>query len=294
MKILVSIIIPTFNREKNLIEAIKSILKNNFNEYEIIVVDDGSTDNTKEKVKNLNSEKINYFWIKNSERGAARNFGAKKARGLYLNFFDSDDILYDNHLESAASIIKSNKKNEIFHLSYEILDQKTGNKKKIINNGNTNKKILSGNSISCNSLFLKKNIFNEFKFDENRNLSGSEDWDLWLRLSRYHKIYNYSIVTSMIVNHQYRSMNERDTSKITKRLNIISNKIKNDIYKNLSNLEKNKILAHIYSFESLHYSFMTKKKIYIINLLIKSIIRDPIIVFNLRSLLIIKNILLKW
>ena len=295
MNDLISIIIPTYNRCQSLIKTINSLLKNENAEYEIIIVDDGSTDNTRIEIQKLNSYKIKYFWINNSERGAARNYGAKKAKGSYLNFFDSDDIAYINHIKTAAKIIANNKKINVFHLSYEVINLKKNRIIKYINSGNTNSNILNGNCISCNSLFIKKDIFLKFKFDENRLLSGSEDWDLWLRLSRFYKIYNYKDITSALIDHDNRSMNENNIDKISKRLEILKNKVQKKEYKDLSKKETNKILSHIYSFECLHYSFITKKnKKFMINLFIKSLSLYPFNFFQLRSILIIKNIFFKW
>ncbi len=294
MQILISIIIPTFNRAKILPNTINSILLNNYQNFEIIIVDDGSSDDTEKIVKNFKNEKIRYFKIKNSERGAARNYGAQKSKGLFLNFFDSDDISYDNHIKSAVNIIQQNNFIEIFHLSYDLINNNKNKTKTVISYGKTNVRLLRGNFISCNSLFIKKNIFNKFKFDENRYLSGSEDWDLWLRISRFYQIYNFKYVTSAIVDHNDRSMNEKNFDKISKRLQIIREKVKNNLYKNLNNNEMNKILGHLISFETFYQSLLTSGKLNVIKNYTKSIFLDPILIFNPRSFLIIRNILFKW
>tara|TARA_B100001063_G_C16659432_1_gene500197 strand:- start:8 stop:892 length:885 start_codon:yes stop_codon:yes gene_type:complete len=294
MKTLISVIIPTYNRAKILSKTINSILTNNINNYEIIIVDDGSNDDTESIVNNFKNEKIKYFKINNSERGAARNFGVKKSRGIFLNFFDSDDIAYSNHIDTATKVIKKNETIKIFHLSYDFISKNKKKNKTIIHTGNTNYKILRGNFISCNSLFINKSLFNEFKFDENRNLSGSEDWDLWLRLSRNYEIHNFKEVTSAIIDHDARSMNEKDLNKIIKRLQIIREKVNSNIYKNLNNLEMNKILAHLISYEALYQSLLASSKLIVIRNYIKSVLMDPIIIINLRSILILKNIIFKW
>lgn len=88
-----SVIIPTFNRGPILSNAIDSILSQSFYDYEIIVVDDGSTDNTKEIINSFKSEKIKYIYQLNKGVCAARNNGAKNSNGKYLIFLDSDDQL---------------------------------------------------------------------------------------------------------------------------------------------------------------------------------------------------------
>ncbi|MBD3660935.1 MAG: glycosyltransferase family 2 protein, partial [Arenibacter algicola] len=104
-----SVIISTYNRASFIGRTIASVLKQDFEDFELIIVDDGSTDNTKEVVVGIEDKRIRYYKKDNAERGAARNFGAKKASGEYLNFLDSDDLLYDDHLSTAHKIIQEEK-----------------------------------------------------------------------------------------------------------------------------------------------------------------------------------------
>ena len=93
----VSVIIPTYNREKYVVKAIDSVLRQKFEDYEIIVVDDGSTDNTKEIV-NKYGDRIRYIYQDNSGVSAARNAGIKLAKGEWLAFLDSDDEWMPDYL----------------------------------------------------------------------------------------------------------------------------------------------------------------------------------------------------
>ena len=95
----VSVIIPTYNREKYVVKALDSVLSQNFEDYEIIVVDDGSTDNTKEDLKRY-KDKINYIYQDNSGVSAARNTGIKLAKGEWLAFLDSDDEWMPDYLST--------------------------------------------------------------------------------------------------------------------------------------------------------------------------------------------------
>ena len=90
-KILFSVIIPTYNRAGIIDRAIESVLAQTYQNWELIVVDDGSTDNTKEIVMSYNDERIKYFWKENEERSIARNYGIEKASGNYISFLDDDD-----------------------------------------------------------------------------------------------------------------------------------------------------------------------------------------------------------
>src|SRR6056300_1624629 len=99
MKNLVSIIIPTFNRLDKLVNAIESVRKQSYKNYEIIVVDNSSTDGTIEYLNRLNDNKISIFKIKNHGNIArSRNLGILNSKGDMLAFLDSDDLWYPNKL----------------------------------------------------------------------------------------------------------------------------------------------------------------------------------------------------
>lgn len=97
---LFSIIIPTFNRSNIITIAINSVINQTFSDWELIVVDDGSTDNTKEIVESYKNPKIKYIYQKNSERSAARNNGLNNANGEWICFLDSDDYILPNYLQN--------------------------------------------------------------------------------------------------------------------------------------------------------------------------------------------------
>ncbi|HNP48705.1 MAG TPA: glycosyltransferase family A protein, partial [Bacteroidia bacterium] len=108
MSVFFSIIIPTYNRWNHLRTAIDSVLAQTFTDFELIVVNDGSTDNTVvnfDKTYNGNS-KVRLITQSNQERGAARNNGLKNAAGKYAFFLDSDDIMFKNHLETLYNKIR--------------------------------------------------------------------------------------------------------------------------------------------------------------------------------------------
>lgn len=105
---MVSIIIPTYNRSENVIESIESVLNQTYQDIEIIVVDDGSTDDTMQKVKSVNDSRVNYIQLeKNYGQSYARNKGASIAKGECLAFQDSDDSWYRNKLELQLGFMKT-------------------------------------------------------------------------------------------------------------------------------------------------------------------------------------------
>lgn len=97
---LFSIIIPTYNRAELLRRAIKSVEAQEVLDWELLVIDDGSTDHTRELVRSFNDQRIKYFFQTNKERSAARNLGIHHAKGQYFCFLDDDDYFLSNHLSA--------------------------------------------------------------------------------------------------------------------------------------------------------------------------------------------------
>lgn len=100
----VSVIIPTYNRAHLVSEAINSVLNQTYQDFEIIVVDDGSTDETHEKLKPY-QDKIKYVYVKNGGTAYARNVGMKMAKGEYITFLDSDDLYYPHKIKIQANFL---------------------------------------------------------------------------------------------------------------------------------------------------------------------------------------------
>ena len=108
--ILVSVIIPTYNRAKLLKRAIESVLNQTFQDFELIVVDDGSTDDTKEIVKSFNNQKIIYIYQENFGGAALpKNVGIKMAQGKYIAILDSDDEWLPEKLQKQVTLFERSK-----------------------------------------------------------------------------------------------------------------------------------------------------------------------------------------
>ena len=95
-----TVIIPTYNRAELIRRPIESVIAQTFDSWELIIVDDGSTDNTEQVVKSYQDARIRYIFQQNLERSAARNTGIKNSRGRYICFLDSDDYYLPDHLAS--------------------------------------------------------------------------------------------------------------------------------------------------------------------------------------------------
>jgi len=225
--ILFSIVIPTFNRAVFIVETIHSLLSQTYTKFEIIVVDDGSTDNTEAVIKNIKDERVQYHKVKNGERGAARNYGAKIAKGEYINFFDSDDVAYSIHLDTAFKLVNNYNHPEIFHLGYDVVD----NERKVVRavndlTGDVNLRLFTkGNVFSCNGVFMRKDIAMNHPFIEDRNLAGSEDAVLWMQLACHYKWICNNTITTSIIDHDSRSVVSMNKEKLIGRLNLFVNNV---------------------------------------------------------------------
>ncbi|NOZ45189.1 MAG: glycosyltransferase [Chlorobi bacterium] len=288
-----SIIIPTYNRAEFIEKTINSVLNQTYENFEIIIVDDGSTDNTKEIVTSINDKRIKYYRKENAERGAARNFGVKKAQGDYITFLDSDDVLYPIHFQEAYNLILSNNTPNIFHLAYEIKSENGKILNKINNRkGNLNKLILYGNLLSCIGVFIKKEILDKISFKTDRNLSGTEDWLLWLQLSARNTFKYSNTVTACIINHKNRSVNIFNEQSLNNRTNLLIKYLKEDFqFTSKFGSKIRNIHAHMLSYTALHAALANKKRI-AIKYLVHAILKNPYELIKKRTLVIIKKILL--
>lgn len=209
MEILFSFVVPTFNRGSQILKTVHSIMGGGLNEIEIVIVDDGSTDNTEEVVKSLSDQRINYYKIKNSERGAARNYGLARSHGLYVIFFDSDDILIPC-LPKLADFIANHSFPEVVYGQIEHVDAE-GNR--LFSSGNLpfksfTKNLLFNNFLACGSVILKRDVAIQFPFNEDRRLSSAEDWELWLRIHTQHEFIPFPQPIFQQVHHEGRSLSK--------------------------------------------------------------------------------------
>ena len=226
---LFSIIVPTYNRANLIEKTIHSVLEQVYFHFELIIVDDGSTDNTGAIIQpSLADERVKYFKIKNSERGAARNFGVRNSKGDYITFLDSDDIFLPWHLSTAADKVILAEHPPAFHLSYEMLHP-DGRVDAVPHLPNlVNDKLLEGNFLSCMGVFLRRDIALENPFDEDRQMSGSEDYELWMRIAARVPILSYPEVTSRLINHEDRSVITTDPKKLMTRISLLDKKLQGD------------------------------------------------------------------
>ncbi len=185
---LVSIIIPTYNRANLIKETIDSVLRQTYQNFEIIVIDDGSNDHTSDVVKSIRDSRISYFWQKNSGLPAiSRNVGISKAKGDYIAFLDSDDLWLPQKLEIQLEAFA--KYPDILAVCTNRLNFPDTTEGTVRLNKDlriTLKKNLKSSQIFNSSVIIKKNLIGEIGYlDEDKHLKGSEDWDYWIRILHY-------------------------------------------------------------------------------------------------------------
>ena len=180
----VSVIIPTYNRKNLLKRALHSVISQTFVPQEIIVVDDGSSDRTKDWVSERFPD-VRYIYQDNSGVSSARNAGIKEAKGSWIAFLDSDDEWMPNKLEQQKRVINSFQEawlchtNEIWIRNGVRVNQMKKHQKY---GGDVFENCLDICRISPSSVLIKKEVFEMVGlFDE--SLKVCEDYDLWLRIT---------------------------------------------------------------------------------------------------------------
>lgn len=207
-----SIVIPTYNRAHLIEHTLKSVLNQSCDDFEVIIVDDGSSDHTEAVVQPYLSEKVRYLRIPNSERGAARNRGTEQATGAYLNWFDSDDEMLPNHVAQVKKLCIKHDHPEVVNLMYQIKDSVSGKITPVQSSYTAGQKqrknfLIEGNYLACNPVIVRRDIALANPFIEDRALSASEDYELWLRLLAKYPFHQSTEITSFLIQHDERSVN---------------------------------------------------------------------------------------
>lgn len=191
---LVSVVIPTYNRADLVREAIQSVLDQTYQNFEIIVVDDGSTDGT-EQVLAPYKDKIIYIYQENQGGAAARNTGINRAKGKYIAFLDSDDLWFPQKLEKQVEILDKNQDISVVYSNIIKIDENN----KIIGRGSKGNRFPSGyifhevllRKTACaflQTMLVRKKCFEQIGYlDE--ELKKSHDRDMIIRLAKSYKMH---------------------------------------------------------------------------------------------------------
>jgi len=198
--VLVSVIMPTYNRRNYIRESLDSVLAQDFSDFEVIVVDDGSTDGTEEVVRPY-QDRIRYIRQENRGAGAARNIGIRKARGQYIAFMDSDDLSKPHHLKCLSSFLDRNPECAMVVSNGGYLEGNYRNRSTIISSkrvkrleqrGVTVKELFDGRVVRLQGTMTRKSVLEEVGL-----------LDEWFRMS-----YDLDIALRIIKDHQIGFINE--------------------------------------------------------------------------------------
>lgn len=191
---LISIVTPTFNRAGYLSLAIESALAQSIDNFEMLIVDDGSEDNTREVVEAFQARdpRIHYFHQANQGQSIARNRGVQEAKGEFICFLDSDNAWYPQKLERSLREFEAHPEADVVYGDYMVIDGEgveLGVNRMKRYSGFITPELLRDNFVSMNTTMTRKTCFDELGgFDPEDRLA--EDYGLWLRFStRYHFHY---------------------------------------------------------------------------------------------------------
>jgi GalNAc5-diNAcBac-PP-undecaprenol beta-1,3-glucosyltransferase len=250
---LFTVVIPTYNRAGFIVETINSVLAQDDTDFEVVVVDDGSTDDTQDVVARSfgHVDKVRYIRQENAERSAARNRGIKEARGEYVLFLDSDDLMRPNHLSALREVIEERPGVNYLATKFEFVRDGRVSSAGLesIREGEYGAEFfLKGDPIG--SVFCVRKANPGLKlFEEDRRYATSEDWMFLLQNLVSDKIFIRDKVTMLVNDHDQRSMRS-DNQEVIKTKLLAKDWIVRNVP--LSEGQVRVLEAHTYYFCAVH------------------------------------------
>jgi glycosyltransferase involved in cell wall biosynthesis len=190
---IVSVIIPTYNRANLLPEAVQSVLAQTFADFELIIVDDGSSDNTQQVVENFTDGRIRYIYQDNKGITGAMNTGLNAAQGSYVARLDSDDRWLPTILAEQVAILQNNPTIGVVYAKAQAMDIHGHPLPQMLGApphfpGQHFKSLLYGDFGSAISTLVRRECYDRIGGYDTQ-LKANEDWDVWIRLARHHHFY---------------------------------------------------------------------------------------------------------
>lgn len=212
----VSVIIPVYNGEKYIEEALDSVLAQTFPDYEIIVVNDGSTDGTQQKIESYRG-RLTYLWQEHTgSAGAARNFGLRVAKAPLIAFLDADDIWLPAKLQRQVEFASAHPEYGIITTDVEWFSEEgvtNSSLRKLypIANGQVMEQILFHNWVSTSAAMVRRECFDKLGVFDEEPGDFREDWMMWMRIASRYQVY---FIDELLARHrQYSgSYSHRDLS----------------------------------------------------------------------------------
>jgi glycosyltransferase involved in cell wall biosynthesis len=262
----VSIVIPSYNRGEFIEATLQSIQNQSFKDFEVIFVDDGSTDNTAQLVKVFcdNDPRFKYFRQENSERAVARSYGLSQASADLLCLVDSDDLWYPNKLEKQIVIMDADPETMLCYASVNRIDMegapvKSSPRQHAGFSGYIFFDLLMRNFIPSVTPMFRKLAFKEVGAQVTEFIPY-EDWDFWLRFSRLGKFHHIQEPLGEYRLHPGQSVQNVRAEHIEKvTLLVLDNNTKIDIskYLQLSSAKNNFkcVVSEAYSLANLRFAY---------------------------------------
>jgi len=286
-EILFTIIMPSYNQGNFIEKAIDSVVNQTYTNWELLIIDNNSNDNTNEVLLKFTDQRIKIYKVNNyGIISYSRNIGLRTANGTWITFLDTDDFWYFNRLEEILKLIKTNPSLEIISHDEYVTEYKT-NLKKIQRYGSNSpdlykSMLLYGNIFSTSSIAIKKCFIDNLnlKFDESREFVTAEDYELWLSLI-YH---NPKIYFSKVITGEYTIHKNNNSKNFIKHFSAIEAVLKKHIFK-IQNFDINKkrLLKNIIISLNTKLSFYYFKNgfyVFAIKLILKNIYTNPIQFFK--------------
>jgi hypothetical protein len=206
----VSVIMPTFNRASLLADAIDSVLSQTYRNWELIIVDDGSTDDTRDVVAAYSDARIRCVRQENRGQAAARNVGLSLASGRYLAFLDSDNRWKPGKLAAQIDHLRANPTVGLVYAENELIDEAgnvVGHAPALRRSGRVLEELIMGNFVTFNTVVVRAECIDGMTFDE--SMRGGEDYDLLLRLAA---VASFAYQPDVLC--QYRIEGERVSNRV--------------------------------------------------------------------------------
>ncbi|VDG72429.1 family 2 glycosyl transferase [Clostridium carnis] len=250
---MVSVIIVVYNGEKYIKEAIDSVLNQTYKDIEVIVVDDGSTDNTREIVKEY--EKIIYMYQENKGEGSARNLGIEVSKGEYLAFLDADDLYAPDKIEKQLKILLENEEVDVVYNDLQVVDENLNYLNILKSEGvYDNREDLLANIIYRQiiqgpiCMMMRKKCIANIKWSE--NLIYTVDYEYVIKLAFNHN-FKYLEEPLYIYRRHGNNLSNRHKATIEEEIKIIRNLGNDTILKiidksHFNEVEKKLLLSKIY------------------------------------------------
>jgi glycosyltransferase involved in cell wall biosynthesis len=296
-----SIVVPTYNRAHLIQRTLTSLLAQTEPSFEIIVVDDGGSDNTEAVVERIGDSRLSYHWKTNGERGAARNYGTVRSHGAYVNYVDSDDVAHPNHLAEARALIALRDRPPVFHLRF---DTRTSDGRIVAasrpladraNGRIAPETLLRGNALSINGVFLRRDVALAYPFEEGPAPTASEDWVLWLRLIARFPMFENDAPTSTVIQHDGRSVALATLEQLEDRTRMTRMCLERDdaVIRQFGTGGLNAIDAHMHSYTALHAAMAGYGVAPVLRHLSMAARRHPRELFRRRTLATLKHLWLR-